>query len=59
MKIHSKIPLPSEVMEHFGRILFKIGFFLIFKKKENIINNFENSKFIFLNRKIQICNVTA
>lgn len=23
MKIHSKIPLPSEVMEHFGRILFK------------------------------------
>lgn len=27
MKIHSKIPLPSEVMEHFGRILsiyFKI-----------------------------------
>lgn len=21
MKIHSKIPLPSEVMEHFGRIL--------------------------------------
>lgn len=22
MKIHSKIPLPSEVMEHFGRILF-------------------------------------
>lgn len=23
MKIHSKIPLPSEVMEHFGRILSK------------------------------------
>lgn len=23
MKIHSKIPLPSEVMEHFGRILPK------------------------------------
>jgi len=23
MKIYNKIPLPSEVMEHFGRILFK------------------------------------
>lgn len=23
MKIHSKIPLPSEVMEHFGRIFSK------------------------------------
>jgi len=25
MKIHSKIPLPSEVMEHFGRILPKFS----------------------------------
>lgn len=29
MKIHSKIPLPSEVMEHFGRILS------IFQNSEN------------------------
>ena len=31
MRIHSKVPLPSEVMEHFGRILLCIYNLMRFK----------------------------
>lgn len=54
MKIHSKIPLPSEVMEHFGRILsisFKIvkaNIYIIYFSKIYVMQNINSESKLYI-----------